>query len=995
MQFLGKGVGCIFICMLIPFVSKAQNVDSTQRNIFLYQADSMIGEARKNLDTGKPKLAFELANKALIIYRNNLDSVSYPIANAYSYLGLCNNDFGNYDLAIEQLTIAEKIWAKIYGEEHNYVGDANHYLGGSYMRKGQFDEAMRRFKSAYRIRLAKFGKKSNLTAGSAQNTGIVFYQKGMLDSAEYYMNEALRIREALYPEGNLNLANTYMNFGAMLIQKKNYENALYYLERSKYLYELLAPEHQNLKGVIANLGVIAFYLNDYRKAIGYNELILKQIGASTEKKFEMSRITAMLNLSVCFKNLDELDIAEKYLNESYALALKYYNGKTPEILEMLSEFGHLKQRRGDFQGAKDAYRSAYDVTQSFGDTTSFNYLNILQNLGDMYRELKQDSAAFCYKKYWSTIANSGDQSSNFTGKTKYLRYIFEHGDVDTCLNIIEKEENLLAISGDAIKTDSYKSYLKYLKYMIQRDKKSAGESFESSFKIYRDNFNKRQTELSANNRKILADDANYDREICLKLLSDNDLGFSDSLKQEIAWYLIESSKSVQLNLNLGLQSLLGINSDLDYLVLKCFTLKSNISDYEKAYKDAVRNLLKSDQQQVTAISDNINQTQNDLDETVGRIEKSYPEFYKRIFKENISSVHEIKSSLKRDECIVNYYLTDTVIYSIVSNADTIVFCHQNFNKADIFSAISAINQPNFSESENTMFRKLNKAYLVLIKPVKSLLKPRIKIVPSGILHSLPFESLVTEKRTGNQVSYSYLLDKYEFTYSFTGKPNQKTQAASVSSGFVFSPFSTPPSLHAISDKDNFRGEAYPLVYSLKEAKVVSTLTKSKHFDNKAATLKNFYSIAPKAGILHLATHARSNSNEVNDACILFSDTATQNKLWVSQLEKMLIPSKMVVLSACETNAGKIISGEGVFSLSRGFMLAGAHSVISSFWKINDVSATNLIIDFYKIFVSGQTSGQALTKAKRNYLKQAKGRFQHPYYWSAFVLHGDANLLYNP
>ncbi len=329
----------------------------------------MIGEARKNLDTGKPSIAYELANKALVIYRNNLDSVSFQLANAYSYLGLCNNDFGNYELAIEQLTISEKIWTKIYGEEHNYVGDANHYLGGSYMRRGKFDEAMRRFKTAYRIRLAKFGKKSNLTAGSAQNTGIVFYQKGVLDSAEYYMNEALQIREALFPEGNLNIANTYMNFGGLLIQKENYDNALYYLERSKSLYEKLAPDHQNLKGVIANLGVVAFYLKDYRKAIGYNELILKQIGASTEKKFEMNRISALLNLSTCFKNLDELEVAEKYLNESYLLALSFYKGKSPEILEMISESGHLKRKRGDIEGAKNAtVRPIIDTI--YNDTTS-------------------------------------------------------------------------------------------------------------------------------------------------------------------------------------------------------------------------------------------------------------------------------------------------------------------------------------------------------------------------------------------------------------------------------------------------------------------------------------------------------------------------------------------------------------------------------------------------------------------------------------------------
>ncbi len=387
-------------------------------------------------------------------------------------------------------------------------------------------------------------------------------------------------------------------------------------------------------------------------------------------------------------------------------------------------------------------------------------------------------------------------------------------------------------SGSGIDPEAYLSYLHYLQYLMVGDEPGAETSFNASFQIYKSNFKKRQNELSAINRKILADGENYDREICLKLLSESDLQFSDSSNMEKAWFLIESSKSAQLNLNLGLQTLLGIKPDLDSMVLKSFTLKSNISDYEKSYKAAVKTSLSSDQQQVIILSDKIKLAQDELDATIGNIDRRYPELYRRIFNENIVPVYEIQRTLKSDECILNYYLTDTVIYSMLVSLDTVMFHDQKYEKTDVLSTISSINQPNFTESGDVMFKRLNKGYELLIGPMESHLKPRIKIIPAGILHGLPFEGLVTENRKGKQISYTYLLDKYEFSYGFTGRAGQNVQPKVSTQNFVFSPFTVPGFNLAVLDGEKFRTDTNPLIHSLKEAKMVSTLTKGRHLDEK-------------------------------------------------------------------------------------------------------------------------------------------------------------------
>jgi CHAT domain-containing protein len=88
----------------------------------------------------------------------------------------------------------------------------------------------------------------------------------------------------------------------------------------------------------------------------------------------------------------------------------------------------------------------------------------------------------------------------------------------------------------------------------------------------------------------------------------------------------------------------------------------------------------------------------------------------------------------------------------------------------------------------------------------------------------------------------------------------------------------------------------------------------------------------KYSVLHLSTHAEANQAG-GQPLIAFADTV----LFLNELYSMSIPAKLIVLSACETNIGEVKSGEGVFSLSRGFAYAGANSTIASLWNVNAAS----------------------------------------------------------
>jgi CHAT domain-containing protein len=94
-----------------------------------------------------------------------------------------------------------------------------------------------------------------------------------------------------------------------------------------------------------------------------------------------------------------------------------------------------------------------------------------------------------------------------------------------------------------------------------------------------------------------------------------------------------------------------------------------------------------------------------------------------------------------------------------------------------------------------------------------------------------------------------------------------------------------------------------------------------------------------------------------------------------------------VLSACDTGVGKQIHGEGLMTLTRGFMYAGAARVVASLWKVEDLATAELMGKFYKeMFTNGRQPADALRAAQ---LAMAKDkRWQSPYYWAGFILQGD-------
>jgi len=159
-------------------------------------------------------------------------------------------------------------------------------------------------------------------------------------------------------------------------------------------------------------------------------------------------------------------------------------------------------------------------------------------------------------------------------------------------------------------------------------------------------------------------------------------------------------------------------------------------------------------------------------------------------------------------------------------------------------------------------------------------------------------------------------------------------------------------------------------------------------------LQNFLSDANQYRILHLATHGKAD-DRVGDYCFLaFTKTSNslENLLYVRDLYNMRLHAEMVVLSACETGLGELQQGEGILSLSRGFVYAGTKSIVGTLWSVNDRPTQEIMTFFYSNLKQGMEKDKALRQAKLSYLESSSP--SAPFNWAAFTAIGDMRAIEN-
>ena len=166
---------------------------------------------------------------------------------------------------------------------------------------------------------------------------------------------------------------------------------------------------------------------------------------------------------------------------------------------------------------------------------------------------------------------------------------------------------------------------------------------------------------------------------------------------------------------------------------------------------------------------------------------------------------------------------------------------------------------------------------------------------------------------------------------------------------------------------------------------------SASFLNSNATEENFKTGVGKYSFVHIATHGYINERHPQLSMLLFSqprDSTTKEDgvLYGAETYNLDLNIDLLVLSSCESGIGKLVKGEGIMAMTRGFFYSGATNIIFSLWKVYDRQTSDLMREFYRYVLTGETFSSSLRKAKLTMIADRRTAF--PSKWSGFILVGN-------
>ncbi|MBA3901824.1 MAG: CHAT domain-containing protein, partial [Bacteroidetes bacterium] len=356
------------------------------------------------------------------------------------------------------------------------------------------------------------------------------------------------------------------------------------------------------------------------------------------------------------------------------------------------------------------------------------------------------------------------------------------------------------------------------------------------------------------------------------------------------------------------------------------------------------------------------------------LEKKYPTYYQYKYDTLIPSILDLRSQvLKKDQSFVSYFSGDKHLYFLTIDQDSASLNRMETDYKNYISELQdiCVDRSILNQNYARYSELAHKLYKDLYEPLEIRTK-RVIISPDD--NFFPFELLLRDKNNPN----SFLLEEHAFSYTYSAgylmKSNKKRS------------LEMPTFLGMAPVKYQSYLQQVPLNGAdLSLSNISSQFSSPALFTNEKATKQEFIQNLPRYTIVHLYSHAEAD--EVNaEFTIFFNDSSVQ----VSDLQLLgNLSTKLIVLSACKTGVGKVMKGEGVFSLARGFAAAGIPSSITSLWQIDNHSTYQINELFYKYLGKGLPLDIALQEAKMEFLRVHDKTYDLPYFWAGSILLGNS------
>ena len=246
----------------------------------------------------------------------------------------------------------------------------------------------------------------------------------------------------------------------------------------------------------------------------------------------------------------------------------------------------------------------------------------------------------------------------------------------------------------------------------------------------------------------------------------------------------------------------------------------------------------------------------------------------------------------------------------------------------------------------------------LLRPVEDHISGEgLVIIPVGSLHYVPFPSLRDE--TG------YLIERFEI--------------GTAPSASIWCRLQDRPSKRIKNSLlMGYADERIALVE--KEIREIQrAFPHSTALVGNRATFSAFVENAQPYDLIHLACHGQFRPENPMFSSLHLAD----GWVTVQDICNQKLKAGLVTLSACETGLSNIFAGDEILGLARGFISAGAASLVVSLWSVNDEATGKLMKQFYTSLQRGMSVAASLRSAQVDFIR----RGEHPFLWSPFILIG--------
>ena len=884
-------------------------------------------------------------------------------------------------------------------EKGKLGGVANGYnnLAFFYTQSRNYEQGIQ-----YKHKYLELAEKYNLRAEEAKSLhdiGLIYEGGGQYTRAIEFLEKSLNLYENL--QGTLGIATTLRDIGRIYFTRfDNYIAALEHQRRALTLFENLGLDN-NYVDALQNMGLTYDKLSNYNQALSYQNKALESAKSIVDAKQEG---LSLHYIAAIHWKIGDFQKALQYENQAMELFNKIGND-TLNVLG-LSLKGLIEQSLGQDSKALDSELRALELATLLQDKA--NQATIGKNIGiihraagrhdlaltNFYKAAGLDSAigykrglAYDHLNIGSALISLKDfvkgrqalnkaleLSRNIGDKRSEAKSLLLLGEIDFKQNhpdsAIRRLQESVQIASAMFSSDiEWRAHFCLAQVLVSQDLlDSAVVTYHNAIHIIEEM--RARIKIDEYKSGFIDDKLDVYGELVLLLLKMD--------RDEDAFNVVERAKS---------------RSFLDLLSNRQIAFTGEMSDELMKEKQAIQSELAELQAEASALQSEhakLNAIQQkrlqDLDLQIEKTKTRYEQHLITIREANpelaeIVSVDpwplsKLQSILPDSVSLIEYFnakdefvilsITKNNIYTAIVDADLDTLGRLIWDFRDAISRQLSIE------------KQANELYELLLNPIIGKLSGirHLVIVPHGKLHYLPFNALYNRKGES-------LLDKYSTSLS----PSATVLGFCLEKGEHW--LSTAPSNRSVVALGNpdLGDRDLDLPFAEREIRSVSREFPHMHYYvGERATETRARGESSEASTILLSCHGEYDSdNPLFSSLLLSQDEMNDGRLEAHEIFGLDLDAYLVAMSACETGLGAIRGGDEIIGLTRSFMFAGASSLMSSLWKVDDLATAITIKRFFRNLSQGYSRAEALRLAQLHVREKHKS---HPAFWAAFSISGD-------